>query len=45
MVVQLSLTEKTLVVPNFRRLTQGSITTSHVVEDTPIVPEDAVMAV
>ena len=45
MVVQPSLMEETSVVPNFRRLTQSSITIVHVVEEMPIVPEDVVMAV
>jgi hypothetical protein len=44
MVVQLSFMEGKSVVPNFRRLTQGSIITEHVVEEMPIAPGDVEMA-
>ena len=44
MVVQLPFMEEKSVVPNFRRLTQGSIITEHVVGEMPIAPEDVEMA-
>jgi hypothetical protein len=43
-VEQLSFMEEKSVVPNFRRLTQSSIITEHVVEEMPIAPEDVQMA-
>jgi hypothetical protein len=41
-VVQLSFMEEKSAVSNFRRLTQGSILTEHVVEEMPIAPEKMV---
>jgi hypothetical protein len=43
-VVELSFMEGKSLIPNFRRLNQGSIITEHVVEEMPIAPEDLEMA-